>query len=61
MTWQPAVLINLDCALDMMRMWTRMKTKTKTKTNTKTKTMTMTIIKTFGEHPQLATPETFDL
>ena len=28
MTWQPAVLINLDCAMDMMRIWTRMKTKT---------------------------------
>ena len=31
--------------------------KTMTKTNTKTMTMTMT----FGEHPQIATPETFDL
>ena len=38
---------------------TNKKTMTKTKTNTKT--MTMTIINTFGEHPQLATPETFDL
>ena len=35
--------------------------KTMAKTNTKTMTMTMTIIKTFGEHPELATPETFDL
>ena len=33
--------------------------KTMTKTNTKTKTMTMTM--TFGEHPQRATPETFDI
>ena len=33
--------------------------KTMTMTNTNTKTMTM--IKTFGEHPQIATPETFDL
>ena len=40
---------------------TNKKTMTMTKTNTKTMTMTMTIIKTFGEHPQLATPETFDL
>ena len=32
MTWQPAVLINLDCALDKMR--TRMKKDTKTKTKT---------------------------
>ena len=40
---------------------TKKKTMTKTKTKTKTMTMTMTIIKTFGEHPQLATPETFDL
>ena len=41
------------------------KTMTMTKTKTNTKTMTMTIIKTFGEHPQLATQrpltfETFD-
>ena len=28
---------------------------------TNTNTMTMTMIKTFGEHPQIATPETFDL
>ena len=37
--------------------------KTMTKTNTMTMTMTIikTIIKTFGEHPHLATPETFDL
>ena len=35
--------------------------KTMTMTMTKTNTKTMTIIKTFGEHPQLATPETFDL
>ena len=40
---------------------TNKKTMTMTKTKTNTKTMTMTIIKTFGEHPQLATPETFDL
>ena len=40
---------------------TNKKTMTMTKTNTKTMTMTMTIINTFGEHPQLATPETFDL
>ena len=40
---------------------TMTKTKTKTNTNTKTMTMTMTILNTFGEHPQLATPETFDL
>ena len=33
MTWQPAVLINLDCALDKMRMRTRMWTRMKTKTN----------------------------
>ena len=30
-------------------------------TNKKTMTMTMTMTKTFGEHPQIATPETFDL
>ena len=35
-------------------------TMTNTKTMTMTMTMTMTIINTFGEHPQLATPETFD-
>ena len=28
---------------------------------TNKKTMIMTTIKTFGEHPQIATPETFDL
>ena len=37
------------------------KTMTMTKTKTNTKRMTMTMIKTFGEHPQIATPETFDL
>ena len=35
--------------------------KTMTMTMTKTNTKTMTIIKTFGEHPKLSTPETFDL
>ena len=35
-------------------------TNKKTMTMTETNTKTMTIIKTFGEHPQLATPETFD-
>ena len=30
-------------------------------TITMTKTNTKTMIKTFGEHPQIATPETFDL
>ena len=35
--------------------------KTMTKTNTKTMTMTMTMTMTFGEHPQRATPETFDI
>ena len=48
---------------DLTNKKTMTMTKTKTKTNTKTMTMTMTmtIINTFGEHPQLATPETFDL
>ena len=38
---------------------TNKKTVTMTKTNTKTMTMTMTmtIINTFGEHPQLASPD----
>ena len=36
-------------------------TNKKTMTMTKTNTETMTMIKTFGEHPQIATPETFDL
>ena len=36
-------------------------TNKKTMTMTKTNTKKMTIIKTFGEHPQLATPEIFDL
>ena len=40
---------------------TNKKTKTMTKTKTNTKTMTITMIKTFGEYPQIATPETFDL
>ena len=35
--------------------------KTMTMTMTMTNTKTMTIMKTFGEHPQLATPETVDL
>ena len=40
---------------------TNKKTMTMTMTKTKTMKMTMTMIKTFGEHPQIATPETFDL
>ena len=46
---------------DLTNKKTMTMTKTKTKTKTMTMTMTMTIINTFGEHPQLATPETFDL
>ena len=42
MTWQQAVLINLDCAPDKMRM--RMKTKTKIKTKTKTKKKTVEML-----------------
>ena len=42
-------------------MTTQDKTMTMTKTKTKTMTMTKTMIKTFGEHLQIATPETFGL
>ena len=40
---------------------TNKNTMKKTNTKTKTMTMTMTMTMTFGEHPQRATPETFDL